>query len=203
MFRNVYTVGLLIFAVIMTAFFITNIFFRDVDYYRNSITLNAFFVPLVFAVGAYFSVSSYSRWKKYLTFKEAYGRAFIPMFTGGLLTVASIFVYITYVDTDTKDLLNYQYIDSYKRSLEKEYSDAKQMIKPESVEMDELIAKYEEAKVRIAAKESKNEDMFTLKYFGYVFAGYCVYFLLLSLFFGSFYRTRISEMPDTEQTSNS
>ena len=193
MFRNVYVVGLLIFIVIMVAVVITNIFFRDIGYYRTSMIMNAFFLPLVFAVGAYLSVTAYSRWKKRISFKEAYGRAFIPMFVGGLMSLGAIFVYVNFIDRDTKDLLNYQYIDSYKVSLEEEYAKAKNVFKPESEEMAEVNRKYEEGKVRIAVKEKKNEDMFSFKYFGYVFAGFCAYFLLLSLFFGSFFRSRSLE----------
>lgn len=195
MFRNVYIVGLMIFAVIITAFFITNIFFRDMEYYRTSIKMNAFFIPIVMGIGAFLSVTSYSRWKKVLTFREAYGRAFIPMFVGGLLSMAVIFAYISF-DKDTKDLLNYQYIESYRQTLEEEYSNAKQVIKPGTEEMEELERKYAEGKMRIAEKITKNEDMFTAKYFMYVFAGYNAYFLLLSLFFGSFFRTRLSERPE-------
>lgn len=190
MFRNVYLVGFMIYIAIMIAFFITNIFFRDVHYYRNSIMLNAFLVPFIFAVGAYLSVTTYSKWKKLIGFREAYGRSFMPMFIGGLLSVLTIYAYITFVSKDTKDLLNYQYIESYKESLNDEYSKAKQIIKPGSAEMNELEKKYQEGKTRIAEKEKKNEDMFTLKYFAYVFAGYCAFFLILSLFFGSFFRTR-------------
>lgn len=190
MFKNVYAVGFMIFSVIIIAFFITNIFFRDVNYYQNSILLTAFFVPFVFALGAFFSVTTYSKWKKVLSFKEAYGRAFIPMFFGGLLSVLTMFLYINYIDTDTKDLLNHQFIESYKTSLEDEYSKAKQMLDPASDEMTELTTKYEQGKVRIAEKIKRNEDMFSGKYFAYVFAGFCIYFLVLSTFFGSFFRTR-------------
>ncbi len=190
MFKNVYVVGFVIFIVIMIAFFVTNIFFRDVDYYRNSIIMNAFFVPFVMAIGAFLSVTTYSRIKKSINFREAYGRAFIPMFVGGILSVVSIFLYISFVDRDTKNLLNYQYIESYKTSLEDEYSKAKKMVKPNSAEDVELEKKYSEGKVRIAEKVKRNEDMFTPKYFAYVFAGFCIYFLILSLFFGSFFRTR-------------
>lgn len=193
MFKNVYIVGLMIFIAIMLAFFVTNILFRDVHYYRNSIMLNAFLVPLICAVGAFLSVTAYSRWKKVISFREAYGRAFIPMFVGGLLSVVSIFSYINFVDTDTKDLLNHQYIESYKQSLEEEYGKAKKIVKPDSPEEKDLEKKYAEGKVRIAEKIKKNEDMFSLKYFAYVFAGYCVYFLVLSLFFGSFFRTKKSD----------
>lgn len=193
MTKNVYVVGIMIFITIMLAFFVTNIFFRDVNYYRNSIMLNAFLVPLVCAVGAFLSVTAYSRWKKTISFREAYGRSFIPMFVGGLLSVVTIFSYINYVDRDTKDLLNHQYIESYKKSLEDEYSKAKKIVKPNSPEEKDLEKKYAEGKVRIAEKIRKNEDMFSAKYFAYVFAGFCIFFLLLSLFFGSFFRTKTNE----------
>lgn len=190
MFKNVYLIGIMIFIAIMIAFFTTNIFFRDVNYYRNSITLNAFLLPLIFAIGAYLSVITYSKLHKRMSFKEAYGRAFIPMFIGGILSISTIFFYINYVDKATKDLLNYQYIESFKVSLEEEYQKSKNVFKPNSEEMKDVEKKYIEGKERIAVKEKRNEDMFSFKYFSYVFAGYSAYFLLLSLFFGSFFRTR-------------
>ena len=193
MTRNVYAVGFVMFIAIAIAFFITNIFFRDVNYYRTSIMLSSFLAPLIYAIGAFVSVTSYSRFKKILNFKEAFGRAFLPMFFGGALSVFSIFLYINYVDTDTKDLLNFQYIESYKTSLEDEYSKAKQLIKPDSPELVETEKKYKEAKIRIDEKVKSKDDMFTARYFLYVFAGYCAYFLVLSVFFGSFFRTRKSE----------
>lgn len=190
MAKNAYVVGILIFTVIMSVFFVTNIFFRNVDYYRNSILLSSFFVPVVCALGAYWSVTTYSRWKKGISFREAYGRAFIPMFVGGLLSLLSIFIYTNYISPDTKDLLNYQAVESYKQSLEEEYTKAKKIVKPNSPEAIDLEKKYAEAKVRIADKVKKNEDLITFKNFSLVFAGYCAFFLLLSLFFGSFFRTR-------------
>ena len=191
MVKNVYTIGFLIYILIMLVFFVTNIFFRDIHYFRTSVMLSSFVLPLIFAAGAFYSVTSYSRYKKVLSFREAYGRAFIPMFVGGLLSVISIFVYISFVNKPTKDLLNYQYIESYKQSLEDEYNKAKKIIRPESSEMQDLEKKYAEGKLRIHEKIKRNEDMFTPKYFAYVFAGYSVFFLLLSLFFGSFFRTKM------------
>ena len=56
--------------------------------------------------------------------------------------------------------------------------------------MQELEKKYAEGKMRIQKKEEKKEDMFTIYYFGYVFAGYTLFFIILSVFFGSFFRTK-------------
>ncbi len=192
MSKNVYAIGVVMFAVIMLAFFVTNIFFRDVHYFRTSIMMSSFLLPFIFAIGAFVSVTSYNKEHKKMSFKDGFKRAFVPMFVGGTLTIASIFVYINFVDKPTKDLLNYQYVESYKNSLEEEYQSAKKVIKPDSDKMVELEEKYKEGKLRIAAKLKHQEDMFSAKYFMYIFAGYCAYFLLLSVFFGTFFRTRTS-----------
>ncbi|MDO4225554.1 MAG: DUF4199 family protein, partial [Bergeyella zoohelcum] len=141
MYKNVYKIGFVMFIIVMVAFFITNIFFRNVDYYRNSILLSAFLLPFIFAVGAYISVSSYSKFKRVLTFKEAYGRAFISMFVAGFLSILSIFIFINFVDKETKSLLNHQYIESFRVSLEEEYTKSKQVLKPNSEEMKEAETK--------------------------------------------------------------
>lgn len=188
--RNPYVVGFLIFIITAGIFFVLNIFFRDVNYYRNTMIVAAFVAPLLSGVGAFLSVYYQGRTKRKVSFRDAYGRAFVPMFVGGILTTATMFAYINYIDKDTKQLLNYQFIESFKQSLEDEYQKAKKIVIPNSEEDKELEQKYANAKVRIAAKEAKNEDIFTAKNFGYVFAGYCAFYLLLSLFFGSFFRTR-------------
>lgn len=190
MFKNVYTTGFLIFIVIMVAFLGTYLFFMDQNYYRTSISLSAFLLPLIFAIGAFLSVQAFVKNRARVSFKEAYGRAFIPMFVGGLLSIGSIYIFINYIDKHTKDLLNYQYIESFERSLDEEYHKGTNVFKPDSPEMKDIEAKYQQGKERIENKRRLKEDMFSLKYFGYVFAGFCAYFLLLSLFFGSFFRTR-------------
>lgn len=94
------------------------------------------------------------------------------------------------MNTTTKDLLNHQYIESYKQSLEEEYLKAKKIVKPNSTDMQDLEQKYAEGKLRIQKKQEKKEDMFAANYFAYVFAGYCTFFIILSVFFGSFFRSR-------------
>lgn len=191
MVNKVYNIGIMIFIVIISAFLILNIFFRNVDYYSTSIIMNAFFIPFICAIGAFISVTKYSKYKKILTFRDAFRRAFIPMFIGVALSLSFIFIYITYIDTDTKDLLNHQYIESYKKSLEDEYATAKKIIDPNKTdEVNDLEKKYAEGKIRIEEKIKKNEDMFSLQYFLYVFAGFNLFFIILSVFFGSFFRTR-------------
>ena len=190
MTKNLFIKGIYIALVIIVLFFITYFFLKDDGYYKTSILLNAFAVPLILGLGAFLSVRQLTRNGGFLTFKMIYKQAFVPIFVGGTLSLFFIFAFLNYGDQATKALLNQQYIESYKNSLEDEYASAKKIVKPNSQEDKELEEKYAQAKVRIADKISKNEDMFSAQYFMYIYAGYCAFFLILSLFFASFFRSR-------------
>ena len=190
MTKNLFIKGIYIALVIIVLFFITYFFLKDDGYYKTSILLNAFAVPLILGLGAFLSVRQLTRNGGFLTFKMIYKQAFVPIFVGGTLSLFFIFAFLNYGDQATKALLNQQYIESYKNSLEDEYASAKKIVKPNSQEDRELEEKYAQAKVRIADKISKNEDMFSAQYFMYIYAGYCAFFLILSLFFASFFRSR-------------
>lgn len=190
MTKNLFIKAIYIALVIIVLFFITYFFLKDDGYYKTSILLNAFAVPLILALGAFLSVRQLTRNGGFLTFKMIYKQAFVPIFVGGTLSLFFIFAFLNYGDQETKALLNQQYIESYKNSLEDEYASAKKIVKPNSQEDKELEEKYAQAKVRIADKVSKNEDMFSAQYFMYIYAGYCAFFLILSLFFASFFRSR-------------
>lgn len=190
MTKNLFIKGIYIALVIIVLFFITYFFLKDDGYYKTSILLNAFAVPLILGLGAFLSVRQLTRNGGFLTFKMIYKQAFVSIFVGGTLSLFFIFAFLNYGDQATKALLNQQYIESYKNSLEDEYASAKKIVKPNSQEDKELEEKYAQAKVRIADKISKNEDMFSAQYFMYIYAGYCAFFLILSLFFASFFRSR-------------
>lgn len=190
MTKKLFIKGIYIALVIIVLFFIAYFFLKDDGYYKTSILLNAFAVPLILGLGAFLSVRQLTRNGGFLTFKMIYKQAFVPIFVGGTLSLFFIFAFLNYGDQATKALLNQQYIESYKNSLEDEYASAKKIVKPNSQEDKELEEKYAQAKVRIADKVSKNEDMFSAQYFMYIYAGYCAFFLILSLFFASFFRSR-------------
>ncbi len=191
--KNIYFIGLLIFTIIFSVFLITNIFFRNIHYWNNSILLNAFFVPVVCTIGAFFSVISYSKEKKILSFKDAFSRAFIPTFVAGALSFSSIYLYINHLDTNTKDLLNYQFIENNKQEIQKGYEIEKKSLKKDSKKIVELEKKHIEDLIRLNEYIKRGENIVSLKNFSLVFAGYSLFFIILSVFFGSFFRTRTEQ----------
>ncbi|UOE39475.1 MULTISPECIES: DUF4199 domain-containing protein [Chryseobacterium] len=198
MTKSPVTLGILLYAATMIVFFVVYFFFSGVNYFDISLKANAFVLPVIYAVTAFWSVKS--RWNTHrMGFREAFKRAFIPMFLGGLLSVASIFVFLNYVDTDAKQLLNYQYVTRQKAELDKEYDSAKKILKHQK-DIDELEEKYKEGLQRFDPKIIKGKDMLTASHFSGYFAAILIFYVVLSLFFGAFFRTKktYTEEPNQE-----
>ena len=192
MSKNVYTFGFLIFIATMLVFFGVYFFGYNTNYFNTSMLLNAFALPVLYTFAAYLSVNSLKKEKGILGFKDAFGRAFKPMFIGGFLSMFSIFAFLNYVDTDAKDLLNHQYVERQKTELDNEYNKAKQILAKKE-DKEELDKKYQERLQSFAPELVKDKDMFTFRNFTYFFAAVLVFYTILSTFFGTFFRNKTLE----------
>ena len=192
MVKNVYGVGFLLFIATMLIFFSMYFFGMNVDYFSNSMLLNAFLLPAVYVAGAFLSVNATKKEGVPMGFRSVFGHAFKPMFIGGLLSVVTMFLFLNFVDKDAKDLLNYQYIDRQKTELKNEYEKAKSTLdKPE--EKAELEKKYRERLKSFSPEMIKDKDMFSFRQFTYYFGAIMVFYVILSVFFASFFRSRLEE----------
>ncbi len=192
MVKNVYGVGFLLFIATMLIFFSMYFFGMNVDYFSNSMLLNAFLLPAVYVAGAFLSVNAAKKEGVPMGFRAVFGHAFKPMFIGGLLSVVTMFLFLNFVDKDAKDLLNYQYIDRQKTELNNEYEKAKSTLdKPE--EKAELEKKYQERLKSFSPEMIKDKDMFSFRQFTYYFGAIMVFYVILSVFFASFFRSRLEE----------
>lgn len=189
MVKNVYAVGFVLFIVTMIIFFAMYFFGMNTDYFNNTLLLNAFLLPAVYLAGAYISVDSVKKAGIPMGFRDVFGRAFKPMFFGGFLSVLSMFLFLNFVDRDAKDLLNFQYIERQKTELNNEYEKAKStMVKEE--EKAELEKNYQARLKSFSPEMIKDKDMFSFRQFTYYFGAIMVFYVILSTFFGSFFRSR-------------
>ena len=124
-----------------------------------------------------------------MSFPEIFGRAFKPMFVGGFLSVVTMYLFLNFVDPAAKDLLNFQYLDRQKTEMEKEYNAAKPILKTEE-QKAELEKEYAQNKLRISHEMTKDKDFFSFRQFSYYFAAILVFYVILSTFFASFFRSR-------------
>lgn len=184
--------GLILFAITMVIFFIVFYFFGGSQYYEVTLKVNSFILPILYCGVAFFSVRDF--WKNHseVRFKEAYKRAFVPMFVGGILSFIGIFIFLNFVNTDAKDLLNYQYVERQKQELNKEYKDAVVFVKDDT-ERKELDKKYQDRLKAFAPEQVQKKDMLSFNYFAGYFAVILIFYVILSFFFGSFFRTRNPE----------
>ena len=190
MIKNVYNIGFMIFIATMVVFLGMYFFGRNTEYFNNSLLLNAFLMPVIYLAGAYVSVDSVKRAGIKMGFRDVFGRSFKPMFIGGFLSIITMFLFLNFADPGAKDLLNYQYIERQKTELDAEYNKAKQfMEKPE--EIAELNKRYEARKQSFSAEMIKDKDMFSFRQFTYYFAAILVFYVILSTFFASFFRSRM------------
>ena len=183
------TLGILLFAATMAVFFIVYYFFSGVEYFDISLNANAFVLPIIYAGAAFWSVKTYWNNHKVVSFKDAFKRAFVPMFIGGILSIFSIYAFLNFVDTDAKKLLNYQYVTRQKSELDKEYTTARKILKHQK-DIDELDQKYKERLQSFTPEAVKGKDMLTASHFSGYFAAILIFYVVLSLFFGAFFRTK-------------
>jgi membrane protein insertase Oxa1/YidC/SpoIIIJ len=183
------TLGILLFGATMVVFFVVYYFFSGVEYFDISLKANAFVLPIIYAGAAFWSVKTYWSSHRQVSFKDAFKRAFVPMFIGGILSILSIYAFLNFVDTDAKKLLNYQYVTRQKSELDKEYTSARKILKHQK-DIDELDQKYKERIQSFTPEAVKGKDMLTASHFSGYFAAILIFYVVLSLFFGAFFRTK-------------
>ena len=188
MTKNPATLGILLFGATMLIFFVVYWFFSGITFFETSLKANAFVLPVLYVGTAFWSVKSH--WNNHkMSFKEAFSRAFKPMFIGGFLSVISIFLFLNFVDTDAKSLLNYQFVERNKSELVKTYKAEKSRLKSEK-EIAELEKDYQKSIQSFSKEQVRGKDMLTASHFSGYFAAILLFYLVLSLFFGAFFRTR-------------
>lgn len=183
------TLGIILFIATMILFFVAYFFLSGINYFETSLKINAFVLPIVYAGAAFWSVKSFWNKNKVVTFKDAFSRAFIPMFIGGILSIFSIYAFLNFVDTDAKKLLNYQYVQRQKTELDTEYQSARKILKHQK-DIDELDTKYKERLPSFSPEAVKGKDMLSASHFSGYFAAILIFYVVLSVFFGAFFRTR-------------
>ncbi|MBK1896814.1 DUF4199 domain-containing protein [Chryseobacterium paridis] len=182
------TLGIILFIATMIVFFIAYYFFSGIHYFDTSLKINAFVLPVIYAATAFWSVKSH--WNNHkMGFREAFKRSFVPMFIGGILSIFSIYAFLNFVDTDAKKLLNYQYVERQKSELDSEYKSARKILKHQK-DIDELDQKYRERVQSFSPQAVKGKDMLTASHFSGYFAAILIFYVVLSLFFGAFFRTK-------------
>ena len=103
-----------------------------------------------------------------------------------------MFLFLNFVDKDAKDLLNFQYVERQKTELKNEYEKAKFGMVDKG-QIQELEKNYEMRKQSFSPEMIKNLDKFSFRWFTYYFGAIMVFYVILSVFFASFFRSTIPD----------
>lgn len=96
--KQIIQLGLVLFLITMSLFFLLIFFFStqgnitDAQYFNYSALINCFVLPGLYAIIGFYGIFKIAR-QRQLSFRQAWQLSFLPMFIGGLLSLACIFIY--------------------------------------------------------------------------------------------------------------
>ncbi|RRQ45763.1 DUF4199 domain-containing protein [Chryseobacterium sp. SC28] len=191
MTKNPLAWGFGLYLATMLAFFIVYYFFANANYWSTTMQVNAFGMTFLYAVAG-FASTYWLRRGKYITYPQAFKQCFITLFTGGLLSVLSIFAFLNYADTDARDLLNHQYIQTELDNLDQSYAKLRgeALNQKDQSKVRELEDNYKGAKLARETAMKEDRNYFSFRYMSGIFGGFLLFYLLLSIVIAGFLKNK-------------
>ncbi len=191
MTKSPLAIGFVLYAITMFIFFIVYYFFANANYWNTTMEVNAFGMTFLYALGG-FASTYWLRVGRFLTYPQAFKQTFLTLFTGGLLSIFSIFAFLNYVDTDARDLLNHQYVQTELNNLDESYTKLRveALNQKDQSKVKELEENYKGAKLAREIAQKENRNYFSFNYLSAVFGGLLLFYLLLSIIIAGFLKNK-------------
>ena len=191
MTKNPLAVGLGLYIATMLVFFTVYYFFANANYWNTTMQVNAFGMTFLYVLVGFLAVL-WLRGNGKITYPQAFKQCFLTLFVGGLLSVLSIFAFLNYVDTDARDLLNHQYIQTELNNLDEAYKQKKLEAAnlKDQTKIKELETDYKNAKEAREVAQKENRNYFSFQFLSAVFGGFMLFYLLLSIIIAGFLKNK-------------
>lgn len=191
MTKNPLAVGLGLYLATMLVFFTVYYFFANANYWNTTMQVNAFGMTFLYVLGGFLSVL-WLRGDGKITYPQAFKQSFVTLFVSGLLSVLSIFAFLNYGDTDARDLLNHQYIQTELNNLDEAYAQKKVEAAnlKDQTKIKELETDYKNAKEARVVAQKENRNYFSFQFLSAVFGGFMLFYLLLSIIIAGFLKNK-------------
>lgn len=191
MTKNPLAVGFGLYLVTMLIFFVVYYFFADANYFDTSMKVNAFGMTFLYVLGAFLSVLWF-RGNSRITYPQAFKQSFLTLIVGGFLSIMSIFAFLNFADTEARDMLNHQYIDTELKNLDESYAKLKveSTNLKDQTKIKELETDYKNAKEARLAARKENRNYFSFQFLSAVFGGFVLFYLLLSIIIAGFLKNK-------------
>lgn len=191
MTKNPLAVGFGLYLATMLVFFVVYYFFADASYFDTSMKVNAFGMTFLYVLGGFLSVL-WLRGNNKITYPQAFKQCFLTLFVGGFLSIMSIFAFLNYVDTDARDMLSHQYIQTELNNLDEAYQQKKLEAAnlKDQTKIKELETDYKNAKVAREVAQKEKRNYFSFQFLSAVFGGFVLFYLLLSIIIAGFLKNK-------------
>ena len=191
MTKNPLNVGFILFAITMLTFFIVYYFFANANYWNTTMQVNAFGMTFLYVLAG-FASTYWLRQGARITYPQAFKQTFVTLFTGGILSMLSIFLFLNYVDTDARDMLNHQYIQTEINNLDEVYAQKKVEVSNhiDRNKITELETDYKNAKNAREAALKENRNYFSFQFLSAIFGGFLLFYLMLSIIIAGFMKNK-------------
>lgn len=191
MTKNPLKVGFILFGITMLTFFIVYYFFANANYWNTTMQVNAFGMTFLYVIAGFIS-TYWLREGTRITYPQAFKQTFLTLFTGGILSMLSIFLFLNYVDTDARDMLNHQYIQTEIKNLDEAYAQKKVEVANhiDRNKITELETDYKNAKIGREAALKENRNYFSFKFMSAIFGGFLLFYLMLSIIIAGFMKNK-------------
>ena len=190
MTKNPVAVGFGLFLATMLVFFVVYYFFADANYFDTSMKVNAFGMTFLYVLAGFLSVL-WLRGNNKITYPQAFKQCFVTLFVGGGLSMLAIFAFLNYVDTDARDMLNHQHIESELTKLDESYNKQIKEINPKDTEkIKSLNDEYKKMSIGINGAKKQNINYFSFSFLSAIFGGVLLFYLLLSIVIAGFLKNK-------------
>ncbi|MFC0345336.1 DUF4199 domain-containing protein [Epilithonimonas hispanica] len=191
MTKNPIAFGFGLYAITMFLFFVVYYFFAGPDYFNISINVNAFGLTFIYSLMGFLSVYYLRKNIGEITYPQAFKQIFVTLFVGGFLSFMSIFLFLNYVDTDARDMLNHQHIESELTKLDESYNKQIKEINPKDTEkIKSLNDEYKKMSIGINGAKKQNINYFSFSFLSAIFGGVLLFYLLLSIVIAGFLKNK-------------
>lgn len=183
--------GFILFAITMLTFFIVYYFFANANYWNTTMQVNAFGMTFLY-VFAGFASTYWLRQGTRITYPQAFKQTFVTLFVGGILSMFSIFAFLNYADTDARDMLNHQYVQTELNNLDEAYAKKKTEVAnhKDPAKVKELEEDYKNAKIAREAAMKEDRNYFSFKFLSAIFGGFLLFYLMLSIIIAGFMKNK-------------
>ncbi len=187
-----YRLGTILALVVILMFLIVSWFFVDDNYFNTSLFINAYALPPIFVLLTLMGLLQLKKKQNgWLKFRKGFKYCYLNQLIGGVLSLGFILLYMNLISPETRDVFNYQFLDTWYEQAKEELQEVDQLEEPESTEKEREERTTEILEMLKEKRDTLSDNLFSLSNpkFWTIFLGMNLFYVLNSVFLSMFFKT--------------